>query len=164
MTAERADGLQAVSDAELERQIRQGRKFTAEEAIGRLAGPGAMKGGSVISRQHQAGNAIGVWLAASIDDPAGALKAVLHRYLKGSNLLLEHVDEPLAAAVACFRQILGSEHRLREIVREADVEWGRMMDERPRFDREANSPDPDDPYTAESVRKSLSDALQGMSH
>jgi len=30
------------TDAELEREIREGRKFTLAEAIGRLAGPGAI--------------------------------------------------------------------------------------------------------------------------
>ncbi len=31
------------ADAELEREIRNARKFTLAEAIGRMAGPGAMK-------------------------------------------------------------------------------------------------------------------------
>ena len=42
------------ADAELEREIREGRKFTLEEAIGRLAGPGAMKGESPVARMQQA--------------------------------------------------------------------------------------------------------------
>jgi hypothetical protein len=42
------------SDAELEREIRQERKFTLTEAIGRMAGPGAMKGESPVTRLHQA--------------------------------------------------------------------------------------------------------------
>ena len=37
------------ADAELEREIRLGRKFTMEEAIGRMAGPGAMKGISPVT-------------------------------------------------------------------------------------------------------------------
>ena len=37
------------ADAKLQREIRADRKFTLEEAIGRLAGPGAMKGASPIS-------------------------------------------------------------------------------------------------------------------
>ena len=32
------------ADAELEREIRNERKFSLSEAIGRLAGPGALKG------------------------------------------------------------------------------------------------------------------------
>ena len=147
------------SEADLAREIRQGRKFTAEEAIGRLAGPGAMKGASAISPQQQAENAAGVWLAANITDPAGALRTVLHRHLKASKLLLDNVDDPSVAAAAYLRQILASEQRLREIVREADAEWGRAMGERPHFEREGCPPHPDDPYTFDSVRKALDEAL-----
>ena len=35
------DRRRSEEDAELEREIREGRKFTLAEAIGRLAGPGA---------------------------------------------------------------------------------------------------------------------------
>lgn len=150
---------QGISDSDLEREIRQGRKFTPEDAIGRLAGPGAMKGASAISRQQEAENAVGVWLAANIVDPAGTLRTVLHRNLKASTLLLDNVDDPSVAAAAYLRQILASEQRLCEIVREADAEWGRAMDERPHFEREGSPPHPDDPYTADSVRKALDEAL-----
>lgn len=155
----RKDGPKDPSEAELEREIRQGRKFTAEEAMGRMAGPGAMKGASVLSRQQEAENAIGVWLAASIADPAGALRKVLHRHLKASTLLLDNLDDPSAAAAAYLRHILASEQRIREIVNEADAEWGRMMDERPHFEREGSPPHPDDPYTLASVRTALEEAL-----
>ncbi len=48
------DPQRSEADAELEREIRKGRKFTLEEAIGRLAGPGAMKGESPVARMQQA--------------------------------------------------------------------------------------------------------------
>ena len=150
---------QGISDADLEREIRQGRKFTAEEAIGRLAGPGAMKGASAISRQQEAENAVGVWLASNIPDSAGTLRTVLNRHLRASKLLLDNIDDPSVAAAAYLRMILASEHRLREIVQEADTEWGRAMDERPHFEREGCPPHPDDPYTIDSVRKALDEAL-----
>jgi len=143
------------ADAELEREIRLGRKFTPQEALGRMAGPGAMKGASAVSPQQQAEIAIGSWLGSHVEDAAGALKAVLHRHLKGSEALLNHVDRPLVALAEYCERILASDHRLREVVREADVEWGRMMDERPHFERDGSPPDPDDPYTAESVRQAL---------
>ena len=38
------------ADAELEREILKGRKFNLAEAIGRMAGPGAMKGESPVPR------------------------------------------------------------------------------------------------------------------
>jgi len=144
-----------------EREILQGRKFTAEEAMARLAGPGAMSGASPISPQQEAENAAGVWLRATIADSAGALTTVLHRHLKGSSLLLENIDDPIAAARACCQQILASEHRLEEFVREVDVEWGRSMDERPHFERQGIPADADDPYTVESVRGLLREAISG---
>jgi hypothetical protein len=79
------DRPRSETDAELEREIRKGRKFTLEEAIGRMAGPGAMK----------------------------------------------------------------------ELVRNADVEWGRVFGERPHFDKEGSLCHPNDPYTVESVRNAL---------
>jgi hypothetical protein len=44
---------------------------------------------------------------------------------------------------------------LKEVVREADTEWGRIMGEGPYFEREGSQPHPDDCYTVESVRNSL---------
>jgi hypothetical protein len=42
------------ADADLQRGIRAGREFTLAEAIGRLAGPGSMKGASPVSGKEQA--------------------------------------------------------------------------------------------------------------
>ncbi len=41
------------ADAALELGIREGRKFTLEEAIARLAGPGAMKGESPVPQMDR---------------------------------------------------------------------------------------------------------------
>ena len=43
------DAGRSEADDALEREIRNSRKFTLEEAIGRMAGPGAMKGESPIA-------------------------------------------------------------------------------------------------------------------
>ena len=40
------------SDADLEREIRAERKFTLTEAIGRMAGPGSMKGASPVTARE----------------------------------------------------------------------------------------------------------------
>jgi len=153
---------EATCDADIEREIRQSRKFTPEEALGRLAGPGAMKGASAISPQQQAENAVGAWLNANIADTAGSLRTVLHRQIKASRRLLDDVDNPNAAVAGCLRQLLESDVLLREIVREADVEWGRAMGERPHFEREGAMPDADDPYTVESVRSVVAEALRRL--
>ena len=142
------------ADAELERQIRAGRKFTLSEAIGRLAGPGAMKGVSPIDRKQQAVAEIQEYISRHLVDATGALSGVLLRNVKESELLLKGFDQPLVVLDGYVRLVLGSEHALKELVREADVEWGRVFGERPIFEKDG-SPCPGDPYTLESVRTAL---------
>jgi hypothetical protein len=160
MSEEKDDDILAAAD--LEREIRQVRKFTPKEAIARLAGPGAMKGASPISREQQAEIAIGSWLRGHLTDPAGALSVVLHRNVKGSEPLLNNPEQPLVVLADYCNRLLASDHLLRELVREADVEWGLAMDERPYFEREGSPQHPDDPYTIQSVRKALADALKQL--
>jgi hypothetical protein len=150
------------ADADLEREIREGRKFTLEEAIARLAGPGAMKGESPISRLQQAETEIGSWLRCNLHDAGRALVVVLHRRVKGSELLLNNFEHPLVVLAAYCKQILDSDYQLRELVREADTEWGRVMGERPYFEKEGSPRNPDDPYTIESVRNALSNLLKQL--
>ena len=154
------DKLRSEAEADLEREIRQGRKFNPQEAMARLAGPGAMSGASPVSPQQQAEVEIGNWLRSNIRDTDGALHAVLHRQIKGTRLLLENPDEPLVALTKICQRLLDSDELLRELVREIDVEWGQRMDERPHFERPGSLPSPDDPYTLESVRQMLVDAVE----
>ena len=151
---------QPEAEADVEREVRQSRKFTPQEAMARMAGPGAMKGASPVSKQQQAENEIGTWLASNLGDVEGALKTVLTRQLKGSRQLLDNIDRPLAVLADHIRRIANSDELLAEIVREADVEWGRAMDERPYFDKPGVPPNPDDPYSMESVRARLVEALK----
>ena len=157
------DKRRSEADAELEGEIRRGRMFTAKEAMGRMIGPGAMKGGSAIPRKQEAETAIGTWLRGNLTDSTGALQALLHRRLKESALLLDNLDQPLVALAGYCRQVLASDYHLAELVREADVEWGRRMDERPHFNREGSPPHPDDPYTNDSVRTALREILTKIS-
>jgi hypothetical protein len=150
------------ADAELEREIREGRKFTLEEAIGRLAGPGAMKGESPITRMQQAETEIGTWLRCHLIDSGGSLEVVLHRRVKGSELLLNNFDQPLIVLASYCQQVLSSDYLLQEVVRDADVEWGRVMGERPYFEKEGSPQSPEDPYTAESVRRALSELVEQL--
>ena len=150
------------ADAELEREIREGRKFTMEEAVGRMVGPGGMKGESPVTRLQQADFEILTWLRSHLKG-GGALGIVLHRDVKESELLLENLDQPPLVVLALYCQgVLASDYLLRELVRNADVEWGRTVGERPYFEREGSPPHPDDPHTIESVRNSLSDVIQQL--
>jgi len=156
------DKRQSEAEADFEREIRQGRKFAAKDLMGRLAGPGAMKGASAVSPVQQAETEIGTWLGAHLSDTDGALRAVLHRHLKGSELLLHNLDRPLVALAEYCRRLLAADNLLKEIVSEADVEWGRAMEERPHFEREGVPPHPNDPYTVEGVREQLGEALKHL--
>ncbi len=142
-------------DAELEREIRKERKFSIAEAIGRMAGPGAMKGESPIARHEQAAVEIENWLRHNMPPGNGELEVVLFRRVKESEILLKNFAKPLFGLEACCRQIVESDYRLRELVRDADVEWGRVFGEKPYFDQDGAPPSPDDPYTIESVRAAI---------
>lgn len=156
------DKCQSEADAELEREIRQGRKFTARDLMAHLSGPGSMKGASAVSPVQQAETEIGTWLGNNLADAGGALKVVLLRHLKGSELLLDNLDRPLVALAEFCRSLLATDSRLKEVVREADTEWGRAMNERPYFEREGVPANPLDPYTVEGVRQTLSEALKQL--
>jgi hypothetical protein len=154
------DKKRSEADAELEREIRKDRKFSLSEAIGRLAGPGAMKGASPVSRKQQAEAAIETWLRQHLSKPA--LETVLLRCVSQSELLLNNYDQPLIVLAAYCQKVLGSDRHLKELVRDCDEEWGRVFGERPHFDVEGAAPDPDDPYTAESVRRRLSGLIDEL--
>jgi hypothetical protein len=149
----------ADTNTDLEREIRKGRKFSLAEAIGRLAGPGMMKGESPITRKQQSEAEIESYLRHHLMDAAGALPVVLLRRVKESELFLNHFDQPLFVLASGIQRVLDSEYLLKQLVREADIEWGRIMGQRPYFEEEGCPPHPDDPYTNESVRATLSQLL-----
>ena len=88
---------------------------------------------------------------------------MLLRQVKESELLLSNLDAPLVALASHLQRILASEYRLQELVREADVEWGRTYDERPYFEKKGCPPHEDDPYTSTSVQVTLSQLLGKLS-
>lgn len=148
------------ADAELQREIRSGRKFTLSEAIGRMAGPGAMKGVSPVSGQQQAVNEIEQFLKERLSDTNGSLRAVLLRRIGATEHLAGHYDRPLQFLAEAIRHVLDNDHRLKEFVDSVDIEWGQIMGERPYFEKEGCTPHPDDPYTMASVRRTLSHLLE----
>jgi hypothetical protein len=150
------------ADADLEREIRSERRFSLADAIGQMAGPGMMKGVSPVTRQQQAEAEIQVYLDRHLIDSAGVLPTVLLRQVRASDLLLNNLDQPLAALTSHVRQILDSEYLQKDLVREADAEWGRVSGERPYFEKEGGPPHPDDRYTTDSVRASLSRLIEKL--
>jgi hypothetical protein len=159
---DKQDKQRSEADAKLEREIREERKFTLAEAIGRLAGPGAMEGESPITRMKQAEFEIATCLRSHLADSGGPLEVVLLRYVTGSELLLHNLEQPMVVLASYCQRVLDSDYLLKELVRDADVEWGRVMQERPYFEKEGSPQHPNDPYTVESVRKALSELLKRL--
>jgi len=83
------------ADAELQREIRAERPFTLAEAIGRMAGPGSMKGASPVAGMQQAAAEIQEYLDCNFGSTSSPLAGVLFRWVKESELLLHGFDKPL---------------------------------------------------------------------
>jgi hypothetical protein len=150
------------ADKELEREILEGRKFSLAEAIGKLAGPGMMKGQSPITQKQQAEAQLEAYLNRHLRDGTGALSGVLLRGVTESDLLVANLDQPLVVLASYIQRVLDSDYRLQILVRESDAEWGRVFGERPYFEKEGTVPHPDDPYTMDSVRVTLSRLVEKL--
>lgn len=143
------------SSDEIQREIRNQQKFSMAGAIGR-AGSGLMKGESPVSQQEQAITLLTQWINQHTSDPSGALKSILRRQVRDNYLLVgRHLQKPGNALVEMIRNILASDYAIQEFVRQVDVRWGELHQERPLFERAGQAPDPADEYTFESVRQDL---------
>jgi|RhiMethySRZTD1v2_1073278.scaffolds.fasta_scaffold1289896_1 hypothetical protein len=142
-------------DADVAREVRLGRKFSLSEALGQIGGKGILKGESPIAPLHQTEAEIANYLRAHLKDSGGVLAEVVLRHMRTSEVLLTHVHQPMVVLVSYVNQVLQSAMLLKDLVREADAEWGRAYDERPYFEREGQPSYPDDPYTLASVHDAL---------
>ena len=140
---------------EVQSELLAQQKFSIATAIGR-AGGGLIKGGSPFSQQEQAIIVLTQWIDQQTPDPSGALKSMLRRGVRSNELLLaNHLQHPLNALQEMISTILSSDYALEEFVRQVDVRWGELHQERPLFQRAGQAPDPADEYTNESVRRDL---------
>jgi hypothetical protein len=148
--------------AAVEREVRRGRKFSVSDAIGRMGGGGMLKGASPVPPIEQTEAAIANYLRAHLDDAGGVLAEVVRRCVTTSEILEEHFDQPAVVLAGYLNHVLESETLLKDLVRDADAEWGRAIGERPHFDREGRPPDSDDPYTLASVRNALTQLVEKL--
>ena len=147
---------------DVQREIRARQKFSMAGAIGR-SGSGLMKGESPVSQQEQALAALTQWIDQQVSDPSGALKSILCRRVRSSNLLVaSHLQQPCNALREIIETILASDYGTQEFVRQVDVRWGELYQERPLFQRAGQAPDPEDEYTHESVRQALTLLLEKL--
>lgn len=140
---------------QIQHEIRAQQKFSTAGAIGR-AGSGLLKGESPVSRQDQAISALTRWIDLQTPDPSGALKSILRRKVRDNELLVaSHLQYPLNVLQELIDSILANDYTLEEFVRQVDVRWGELYQERPLFQRTDQAPNPADEYTYESVRQDL---------
>ena len=121
----------SADEADVEREVRLGRKFSLSEAIGRMGGKGLLKGESPVAPKRQTEAEIADYLRAHLQDSGGVLAGVVLRHVRTSEGLLTNVDQPMVVLVSYVTQVLQSEALLKELVSEADAEWGRAYGERP---------------------------------
>lgn len=146
----------------IEEEIRRGRKFDLSEAVGRQAA-GALKGASPIPKWRQVLGDIQMLLDSLLHDPEGSLNESILDHLKTTLPVADDPRKPAEEALTDYlRQILGSPSALADLVRRADVHWGRQYGEKPYFHKEGEPPHPDDPYTLESVARTLENLLHQL--
>jgi len=148
-------------DEEFEQEILAHRKFSLEEAIGRMGGD-LLKGVSPVTGKRQAELVIEHYLRKHLSDAEGALQIVLLRRVRESEILLKGFEQPFDALSRILESLLDSGERLRRFVGQVDAEWGRLYSERPYFELKGRPPHSQDPYTFDSVRRQLARLLADL--
>lgn len=149
---------------DIQQELRLSRPFTLADAIGQEAGS-FMKGESPIPRLVQAKHGARQALKESLIDGPGALHRVLEQWLcDDETRLSQHSQNPTEAVKDLLEAVLRSPETFYELVRQADVTWGQIYDCRPYFQQPGQPPHPDDEYTHESVRETLSNCLQSLNN
>ena len=153
MTLERSD---IDEDLLLQQDILDSRPYSLAEAIGREGGT-FLKGESTVPKLVQVITKINTFIDRNLDDPAAALQAILHQWVKGDPRVSQYKETPLVALAEILQSIVDNPNLLYELVRQVDIKWGQMYDERPYFQQPGEAPHPDDEYTHESVRQDIID-------
>lgn len=147
-------------DPTVEQEIRLARKFSLAEAIGREGG-NFLKGESPIPPLVRAVTAIQLFINLHLADSPGALQAVLQSWVKAQDAQVSrHLAAPLRALEALLEDILSTPETFYEFVRQTDMRWGQIFGEPPHFQQPGEPPHPDDAYTHESVRATLTAFLE----
>ena len=142
----------------IEREIRAQRRADLALALAGRDGGGHLKGASPTPVLRRALLEIEHWLAANLSDNEGALTPVILRRLALADEQLEAgLGNPAATVAAWLDDVLSQPAALAELVRQADMDWGRLYDERPHFERPGEAPHPDDPYTVAGVTALLTE-------
>ncbi|MBF0445832.1 MAG: hypothetical protein HQL68_09585 [Magnetococcales bacterium] len=155
------ENIEMEDEKKIADELHKQQKFSIAGAIGQAGGGGMLKGASPIPRLDQARNQLIEIVKQHCPDPSGALKSILGRRIKSSTSILEnHLADPKIALVEILQALLDSDGVLFDFVRQVDMRWGEMYQERPHFQQPGQAPHQDDEYTHESVKDDLTTLLQ----
>lgn len=157
MTEEKKQDLE--QDLELQRDIFQGREFTIADFIAKEGGD-FLKGESPVPKIVQLKTEINFFIKNNVKDLSGALQGVLQDWVNsGDDKISANQENPLHALRLIVEEILSNENFYYEFVRQVDLKWGQMYEERPHFQQPGQPAHPEDEYSHESVKQDLLDLL-----
>ena len=146
----------------IEKDILSEQKYSLANAIGREGG-NFLKGESPVPKMVQITTEINLFIDQNLPDASGALQSVLKNWVKSDPILSQDLDSPLKGLDQIIEKILNNQGLFYEIVRQADLKWGQMYEERPYFQKPGQPAHPDDEYSHQSVREKLSQLQQKLS-
>lgn len=158
MAAERKqpDRERSQRDRQIERDCRQGRKFSLADLIAQEGGGDFLKGASPVPPLLRAKTEIKFFIEGNLPDASGILQATLQEWVASREpLVSQHLDMPLMALKQVVETLLENPQILYEFVRQVDVRWGQVNAERPHFQAPGQPAHPEDEYTHASVCQQL---------
>ncbi|AFZ55361.1 hypothetical protein WEU38_17235 [Cyanobacterium aponinum AL20118] len=157
MTEEKKQDLD--QDLELQKDIYQGREFTLADFIAKEGGD-FLKGESPVPKIVQLKTEINFFIKNNLKDLSGSLQAVLQDWVNISDdKISSNRENPLNALSLIIEEIISNDNLYYEFVRQVDLKWGQMYQERPYFQKPGQIPHPEDEYTHDSVKIQLLDLL-----
>lgn len=145
---------------ELQQQILAKQEFSLANLIGREGGS-FLKGESPIPKVVQVTTEINLFINQNLKDNSGALQAILHNLVHEDQATIsQYLDTPLIALEKMLEKILNNQELFYEFVKQVDLKWGQMYQERPYFQQPGQDAHPDDEYSHESVTLQLRELLQ----
>ena len=156
------------SSSAIQREIRQQRKFSLAEAIGREGGS-FMKGESTIPRPLRAIAKINQFITTYLPDPTNALSTTLQAWARDDVRVSRQLDTPLVALAQIIDSVLSEPTTLCEFARQVAIAHSQLTGENVVFPREIrphaqrlNQPPLEATYTYTAIKSELSTLLDRL--
>ena len=156
------------SSSAVQREIRQQRKFSIAEAIGREGGS-FMKGESTIPRPLRAITKINQFINTYLPDSTSALSTTLQAWARDDIRVSRQLDTPLVALAQIIDSVLSEPTTLCEFARQVAIAHSQLTGDNVVFPREIrphaqrlNQPPLEAAYTYTAIKSELSTLLDRL--